>query len=62
MDWVQLLVFMLGNLTIIIPMFLWCRSEARNDYRHTDAVIEAIRQDIKDFHGRLCSLEEKRKK
>ncbi len=25
----------------------------------TTAQIEAIRQDIKDFHGRLCEIEEK---
>lgn len=27
--------------------------------KETQALIEAIRQDIKDFHGRLCTIEER---
>jgi hypothetical protein len=41
--------------TVIIAvsgMFFWSVSI-------THSTVEAIRQDIKDFHGRLCTLEEK---
>ena len=31
-------------------------------YLHTDAKITAIHEEIKDFHGRLCSIEERNKK
>jgi hypothetical protein len=31
-------------------------------YIHSSNQIEAIRQDVKDFHGRLCAIEERNKK
>ncbi len=57
MDWSQVL-------TIIIAqgaMFLWARRESRADYRRCEDLISAIHNEIKDFHGRLCAIEEKRK-
>lgn len=63
MDWTQIAALILGNGAIIVPLFIWNRTESRSDYRHLEAAvsaqIEAIRQDIKDFHGRLCTIEEK---
>ena len=69
MDWYQLVALVLPNIAII----LWFRAESRSDWRHLDAkmdamqketnsIITAIREDIKDFHGRLCAIEEKNKK
>lgn len=55
MDWVQLAVFMLT----MGGLFLWTRSEARTDNRRLEDLISAIKDEIKDFHGRLCALEEK---
>ena len=66
MDWVQFTIFFIG----VFGLFIWNRSESRNDIRHMDSkidahaketqsLIEAIRQDMRDFHGRLCALEEK---
>jgi hypothetical protein len=47
----------------IVSVFLWCRSDAKDDYRRTEALIDAIRQEVnsemKDFHGRLCAIEER---
>lgn len=44
-------------------LILWMRSESRADYRHLESGVNSqltgIREEIKDFHGRLCSLEEK---
>ena len=63
MEWLQILTLILGNVSIIVPLFLWNRSESRADYRHLEAGVNSqltgIREEIKDFHGRLCSLEEK---
>ena len=55
MDWSQVLFMFFANAGLI----LWFRAESRNDWKHMDSMVEAIRQDIKDFHGRLCALEEK---
>lgn len=69
MDWIQIISLFLANAGLI----LWMRAESRNDWRHMDAkldahsretrdLVQAIREEIKDFHGRLCAIEEKRKK
>ena len=54
MDWVQLLVLMgmmLGTvLGIIIPIHL-----------HTMTMLKGIQDEMKDFHGRLCAIEERNK-
>lgn len=57
MDWNQVLMIVGSNIALIIVMFgttvaMWL---------HTDKKIEAIQQEMKDFHGRLCAIEERRK-
>lgn len=65
MRWEHILALILGNSAFIIPLFLWNRSESRSDYRHLEAGVnaqlKAIQEEIKDFHGRLCAIEEKNK-
>lgn len=55
MDWIQLLALMgtmLGTVIgIVIPLHL-----------HTLSQLRAIADEIKDFHGRLCAIEERRQK
>jgi len=62
MEWTQFLIMLIT----MAGLFFWNRSESRNDTRHMEAIakgnsdmILAIHQEIKDFHGRLCSLEER---
>lgn len=57
MDWSQVVAIIGSN----IVMFLWARTESRSDYRECRSLIDAIHQEIKDFHGRLCTIEEKNK-
>lgn len=54
----------IANAAIIIPLFLWVRTESRNDARHTDAkldstreLVRAIHAEIRDFHERLIKIE-----
>ena len=58
MDWTQILFLFFANAGLII----WFRAESRSDWRHMDCLVRAIQEEIKDFHGRLCALEEKNKK
>lgn len=55
MDWFQLLVLigtMLGTiLGVVIPFHIQNLSR-----------LDAIQQELKDFHGRLCAIEERRNK
>jgi hypothetical protein len=64
----QILTLILGNAAVIIPLFLWNRSESRADIRHMDAKLESTRElvraiydESKDFHTRLCDIERARK-
>lgn len=62
MDWIQVLTIIGSN----IALFLWARTESRADHRALEAwtkdMITVIQAEIKDFHGRLCSIEERTKK
>lgn len=53
-------------LATLIGMFFWNRSESRADIRHMDAKLEstrelvrAIHDEMKDFHNRLCAIEQR---
>ena len=69
MDWTQTLFIVFGNLAFILPLWLWNRAEARSDNRHMDNKLDAMRElthaihlEMKDFHNRLCSIEERNRK
>ena len=62
----------LANAALVLPLFIWNRSESRADIRHMDSKLEiyiqAIREDVKaihdemkEFHGRMCAIEERNK-
>lgn len=66
LDWIQFIIFTAG----VFGCFFWNRAESRADARHMDQKLDAIRQltysfmqdsleERKDFHGRLCSIEER---
>jgi hypothetical protein len=63
MEWYHVLSMVLGNAAVIIPLWLWSRSESRSDHRHMEAWVKAsidgMREEMKDFHGRLCAIEER---
>lgn len=67
-SWLQVLILFLANAGLI----LWFRAESRANWRHMDAQVQAIRDEMKDFHtrlalqdqefkNRLCAIEERRK-
>lgn len=57
MDWGQFLILIIT----IGGLFLWNRSEANADRREMTNLIKSIQEEIKDFHGRLCAIEERKK-
>lgn len=80
MDWSQFGIFIIT----FVGLFIWNRTEAREDIRHMDTKLESnrnlimaihietrqlvqtmhneIKEEMKDFHGRLCAIEEKNKR
>lgn len=73
-EWTQIIIPMvtvlgmfIANATLIIPLFIWVRSEARADARHTEDKLESTRElvraiynESKEFHKRLCEIESKK--
>jgi len=64
MDWIQFATMFLA----VVGLFVWNRTESRTDIRHMDNKLDAIRElthaihaEMKDFHARLCKIEENRK-
>ena len=68
MEWIQILTIIGSN----IALFIWARTEGSSDRRQLENIINADRKDMlrilqemkdemKEFHCRLCSIEEKRK-
>lgn len=55
--WIQILSLFLANSGLVI----WFRAESRSDWRHMDNQVNAIREEMKDFHNRLCKIESERK-
>lgn len=53
MDWIQVIVMMMGILGtilgVVIPLHL-----------NTLTTLKAIQDEMKDFHGRLCAIEERK--
>lgn len=61
MDWLKILTIIIAT----FGMFLWGQRESRCEMRAFQSEIrgwkEEINKQMTDFHGRLCSLEERRK-
>lgn len=58
MEWGQVLTIVAAN----FAMILWCMRERRADFLHIMKLIEEIKTEMKDFHGRLCAIEERNKR
>ena len=55
-------IFIATNVALVLAvfgLFAWNRSESRADYRHHDQILQAMQEDIRDFHTKLYVLEEK---
>ncbi len=57
MDWMQFSIFIIS----VFGLFIWNRTESRTDIRHILSILDSIQKEMKDFHGRLCAIEEKNK-
>ena len=55
---IELSIVLFTILGSTIPLYL--HTDGKIDSMHQ--TIQAIREDIKDFHGRLCAIEERNKK
>lgn len=65
MDYSQCLtIFMIvaTNLGTILTLYFQLDKKIESNRAETNAIVEGIRQDLRDFHGRLCAIEERNRK
>lgn len=62
MDWTQFAIFLIT----VGGMFMWLKADIKDiktesaaDRRDILQLIRGIQEEIKDFHGRLCTIEER---
>lgn len=46
MDWTQFIIFFIS----VFGLFIWNRTESRNDIRHMDSKLEANRELVREIH------------
>jgi hypothetical protein len=61
MTWLHVLAIWVGNIGIVIPLFLWIRSESNADRREIHGILREMKDEMKDFHYRLLEIEKNRK-
>ena len=47
---ITVLGIFIGNISIVIPLFIWHRAESRADIRHMDNKIDVILEMIYEMH------------
>lgn len=59
---IELFVVLATVVGTTVPLYIHTDSKMMEHRKETNEILEAIRQDIRDFHGRLCAIEERNKK
>lgn len=69
MDWTQVLTIVGANLILILGMvgtyialYLHTDKKIENNRKEANEILKSIADEMKDFHGRLCAIEENRKR
>lgn len=58
----SLAIIMVTTLGSTIPLYLHTSSQMQSFHKEIREDIHAIYEEMKDFHGRLCAIEERNKK
>ena len=58
---IELSILLFTTLGTTIPLYLHTDSKQQANQERTEAILQGIREDIRDFHGRLCIIEERNK-
>ena len=59
---VTIATVVIANIGTTIVLFTWATNHSAEDNRESRRILEAIHTEMKDFHGRLCKIEESRNK
>lgn len=61
MEWSQVIAVILGNAGVFLPIFFWIRTEANADRRDIASILNEMKQEMKEFHGRLERMDAEHK-
>jgi len=53
----QVLTIIVANIGVTISLFLWCRHESGEDRKQFLTIMLELKDEMKDFHGRLEKLD-----
>jgi hypothetical protein len=59
---VELIVVLMTILGSTIPLYLHTDSKLEASMSKMDSTLQGIREEMRDFHGRLCAIEERNRK
>lgn len=59
---IELAIVLFTILGSTIPLYLHTDAKLDSFQTRNQEILEGIRQDMRDFHGRLCAIEERNKK
>ena len=64
MDWAQVLTIVGANIALLLGLLgttISLHNQTTSLHMQSNNQIAAIHQEMKDFHGRLCAIEERNK-
>lgn len=59
---VELIIVLMTILGSTIPLYLHTDNKLEASMSKLDDTLQGIREDMRDFHGRLCAIEERNRK
>lgn len=59
---IEMVIVLMTILGSTIPLYLHTDAKMDIFQARNHEILEAIRQDMRDFHGRLCAIEERNRK
>lgn len=65
MDWtvvISIFTVVITNIGTVIALYFHLDRKMEEGRKETNSILLAIAQEMKDFHGRLCAIEERNKK
>ena len=59
---VALVIIMVTIIGSTVPLYIHSSRQLENFMQSSQAILQGIQDEMRDFHGRLCAIEERNKK
>lgn len=58
---IELIIVLATVVGTTVPLYIHTDSKMQEHRKETTEILNGIREDMRDFHGRLCAIEERNK-